>query len=307
MDPAAAATSTQLAPQSTSPPAPQPPSSSTNIWDSAWNACTQTPPPNLTEILAAYAQKGDGDRDMLLGILKAKSAEDQRIAAVATLHQTILQLQAAALAAPALAAAGAVGAAAGVSGALTNGLSTPTPTPPVHSPPPPVQHMHHHHRSSREYPHPPHHHPSRPESPPGAARSITPTAYSSYYAVTSSSSHPSLPPISTLQSASSAAAYGGEDERSRKRSRVSSSGSSSSSHRRQSPDYPLSPYSQGSRRSPNQQNAMPSVRSAPYPTANEREQRHPGGRLAVGSLLGTGQDEDGDVKYRRMSAERTTR
>ncbi|KIO21726.1 hypothetical protein M407DRAFT_80048, partial [Tulasnella calospora MUT 4182] len=35
------------------------------------------PPPNLTEILAAYAQKGDGDREMLLGILKAKSAEDQ--------------------------------------------------------------------------------------------------------------------------------------------------------------------------------------------------------------------------------------
>ncbi|KAG8965624.1 hypothetical protein FRC00_010177 [Tulasnella sp. 408] len=305
MDPVAAATSTQLA----APPAPPPPaqpSSSSNIWDSAWNACTQTPPPNLTEILAAYAQKGDGDREMLLGILKAKSAEDQRIAAVATLHQTILQLQAAALAAPALAAAGAVGAAAGVPPALTNGLSTPTPTPPVHSPPPPVQHMHHHHRSSREYP-PPHHQASRPESPPGAARSITPTAYPSYYAATSSSSHPSLPPISTLQSASSATAYGGEEERSRKRSRVSSSGSSSSSHRRQSPDYPLSPYSQGSRRSPNQQSALPSVRSAPYPTANEREQRHPGGRLAVGSLLGAGHEEDGDVKYRRMSAERTTR
>ncbi|KAG9017536.1 MCM DNA helicase complex subunit [Tulasnella sp. 427] len=258
-----------------------------------------TPPPNLTEILAAYAQKGDGDRDMLLGILKAKSAEDQRIAAVATLHQTILQLQAAALAAPAIAAAGA---GAGVPPPLTNGLSTPTPTPPVQSPPASLHHIHHHHRQSRDYP-PSHLQASRPESPPGAGRSTTPTAYTSYYAVSSSASHPSLPPISTLQS-SSMPYPGREEDHPRKRSRHSSSGSSSSSHRRQSPDYPLSPYSQGARRSPNQQSVLP-PRSAPYPTLSERESRHPGGRLAVGSLLG--QEEDGDVKYRRLSAERTTR
>ena len=38
---------------------------------------SQPPPPSLREILAAYKQRGDGDREMLLAMLNAKSAEDQ--------------------------------------------------------------------------------------------------------------------------------------------------------------------------------------------------------------------------------------
>ena len=37
----------------------------------------QSPPPSLREILSAYRTKGDGDRDMLLAMLSAKTAEDQ--------------------------------------------------------------------------------------------------------------------------------------------------------------------------------------------------------------------------------------
>jgi hypothetical protein len=53
----------------------------------------QTAPPALREILSAYNAKGEGDRDMLVALLNAKSAEDQRLAAIATLHQTVLQMQ----------------------------------------------------------------------------------------------------------------------------------------------------------------------------------------------------------------------
>jgi hypothetical protein len=35
------------------------------------------PPPTIREILAAYKAKGDGDREMLIAMLQAKSAEDQ--------------------------------------------------------------------------------------------------------------------------------------------------------------------------------------------------------------------------------------
>ncbi|KAH0838517.1 hypothetical protein J3R83DRAFT_6834 [Lanmaoa asiatica] len=52
----------------------------------------QPPPPCLREILGAYRSKGDGDRDMLIAMLNAKSAEDQRIAAIASLHRTLLDL-----------------------------------------------------------------------------------------------------------------------------------------------------------------------------------------------------------------------
>ncbi|EEB87084.1 hypothetical protein MPER_15722, partial [Moniliophthora perniciosa FA553] len=38
------------------------------------------PPPTLREILTAYRTKGDGDREMLLAMLNAKTAEDQRLA-----------------------------------------------------------------------------------------------------------------------------------------------------------------------------------------------------------------------------------
>ncbi|KAL4069441.1 hypothetical protein J3A83DRAFT_4359352 [Scleroderma citrinum] len=59
---------------------------------STWHVLEQPPPPSLREILGAYKAKGDGDRDMLLAILNAKSAEDQRLAAVASLHRTLLEV-----------------------------------------------------------------------------------------------------------------------------------------------------------------------------------------------------------------------
>ncbi|KAF8751920.1 hypothetical protein RHS01_08139 [Rhizoctonia solani] len=57
----------------------------------------QPPPPTLREILSAYAAQGRGDRDMLIALLKAKAAEDQRITNVAKLQQQVLQVQLAAL------------------------------------------------------------------------------------------------------------------------------------------------------------------------------------------------------------------
>ncbi|TFK20142.1 hypothetical protein FA15DRAFT_689247 [Coprinopsis marcescibilis] len=52
----------------------------------------QAPPPSLREILTAYRTKGDGDRDMLLAMLKAKTSEDQRISSLASLQRTIIEL-----------------------------------------------------------------------------------------------------------------------------------------------------------------------------------------------------------------------
>lgn len=72
----------------------------------------QVPPPSLREILGAYKSKGDGDREMLIAMLNAKSAEDQaslplnfllpvltpfrlqRLASVASLHKTLLEMSA---------------------------------------------------------------------------------------------------------------------------------------------------------------------------------------------------------------------
>ncbi|KAF8971510.1 hypothetical protein BDZ97DRAFT_1786875 [Flammula alnicola] len=59
---------------------------------SAYSALDQPPPPSLREILTAYSTKGDGDRDMLLAMLNAKTAEDQRLASVTSLHRTILEI-----------------------------------------------------------------------------------------------------------------------------------------------------------------------------------------------------------------------
>ncbi|VDB99336.1 unnamed protein product [Peniophora sp. CBMAI 1063] len=61
------------------------------IVQSSWNVIDQPPPPSLREILGAYRSRGDGDREMLLAMLSAKSAEDQRIASVANLHQSLLE------------------------------------------------------------------------------------------------------------------------------------------------------------------------------------------------------------------------
>ncbi|KAI8995393.1 hypothetical protein BD414DRAFT_479404 [Trametes punicea] len=52
----------------------------------------QPPPPTLREILEAYKARGDGDREMLLAMLNAKSSEDQRLASIATLHRTMLDM-----------------------------------------------------------------------------------------------------------------------------------------------------------------------------------------------------------------------
>jgi len=59
---------------------------------STWHVIEQPPPPSLREVLGAYRSKGDGDRDMLIAMLNAKSAEDQRMAAIASLHRTLLDL-----------------------------------------------------------------------------------------------------------------------------------------------------------------------------------------------------------------------
>ncbi|CUA72288.1 hypothetical protein RSOLAG22IIIB_00953 [Rhizoctonia solani] len=67
--------------------------STKSVLDSTFRALSQAPPPTIREILGAYSTKGEGDRDMLVALLNAKSAEDQRIAAVAALQQTVLQMQ----------------------------------------------------------------------------------------------------------------------------------------------------------------------------------------------------------------------
>ncbi|KAF5355652.1 hypothetical protein D9756_004212 [Leucocoprinus leucothites] len=59
---------------------------------SSFKVLDQPSPPTLREILAAYRARGDGDRDMLLAMLNAKAAEDQRIAAMANLHRTVLDV-----------------------------------------------------------------------------------------------------------------------------------------------------------------------------------------------------------------------
>ncbi|KEP53604.1 hypothetical protein V565_029080 [Rhizoctonia solani 123E] len=63
------------------------------ILETTWHALSQAPPPSLREILSAYNAKGEGDREMLVALLNAKSAEDQRLASLAALHQTVLQMQ----------------------------------------------------------------------------------------------------------------------------------------------------------------------------------------------------------------------
>ncbi|KZW02036.1 hypothetical protein EXIGLDRAFT_736764 [Exidia glandulosa HHB12029] len=59
---------------------------------STWAVLQQPPPPSIREVLTAYNAKGTGDREMLLAMLTAKSAEDQRIASLATLQNSMLQI-----------------------------------------------------------------------------------------------------------------------------------------------------------------------------------------------------------------------
>ncbi|CAE6426166.1 unnamed protein product [Rhizoctonia solani] len=67
--------------------------------DAILAALNQPPPPTLREILSAYSAKGEGDRDMLIALLNAKAAEDNRIANVAKLQQQVIQMQLTALSA----------------------------------------------------------------------------------------------------------------------------------------------------------------------------------------------------------------
>ncbi|KAJ7102263.1 hypothetical protein B0H15DRAFT_795789 [Mycena belliarum] len=63
-----------------------------HVVSSASSVLAQPPPPSLRDILGAYKANGDGDRDMLLAMLNAKSAEDQRLASIAALHRTMLEV-----------------------------------------------------------------------------------------------------------------------------------------------------------------------------------------------------------------------
>ncbi|KAF8759137.1 hypothetical protein RHS01_02704 [Rhizoctonia solani] len=63
------------------------PQSTKSVLDSTFQALSQSPPPTIREILGAYSAKGEGDREMLVALLNAKSAEDQRIAAMATFNK----------------------------------------------------------------------------------------------------------------------------------------------------------------------------------------------------------------------------
>ncbi|CAE6433502.1 unnamed protein product [Rhizoctonia solani] len=69
------------------------PQSTKSTVDSTFQALSQSPPLTIREILGAYSTKGEGDREMLVALLNAKSAEDQRIAAMTALQQTVLQMQ----------------------------------------------------------------------------------------------------------------------------------------------------------------------------------------------------------------------
>jgi len=71
---------------------PTPDSEMNRVISSTWHVLEQTPPPSLRDVLGAYSSKGDGDRDMLIAMLNAKSAEDQRMASVAALHRTLLEM-----------------------------------------------------------------------------------------------------------------------------------------------------------------------------------------------------------------------
>ncbi|KAI0067744.1 hypothetical protein BV25DRAFT_1819163 [Artomyces pyxidatus] len=90
------ASSAPLPPDNHSPPSdfsnhPHSQPTTKSLLASTWQVLDQPPPPSLREILGAYRTRGDGDREMLMAMLNAKSAEDQRIASVASLHRSMLE------------------------------------------------------------------------------------------------------------------------------------------------------------------------------------------------------------------------
>ncbi|KAJ7596692.1 hypothetical protein C8J56DRAFT_918093 [Mycena floridula] len=52
----------------------------------------ETPGPSMREILQAYRSKGDGDKELLLALLRAQTAENERIAKIAALHRSVLEV-----------------------------------------------------------------------------------------------------------------------------------------------------------------------------------------------------------------------
>ncbi|KAH9853070.1 hypothetical protein C2E23DRAFT_885059 [Lenzites betulinus] len=106
-----------------------------SVLAASWRVLEQPPPPTLREILEAYKARGDGDREMLLAMLNAKSSEDQRLASLATLHRAMLDMYQSAPPAP--------------------------PVLPLHVPEPPSHH-HYAHAHAHHFPSPPasyHHSP----------------------------------------------------------------------------------------------------------------------------------------------------
>lgn len=61
--------------------------------ESSWRTLENATSPSLREILAAfkYSKGQEGDCQLLLAVLNAKSAEDQRTAAIANLHARLLE------------------------------------------------------------------------------------------------------------------------------------------------------------------------------------------------------------------------
>ncbi|KIY67574.1 hypothetical protein CYLTODRAFT_422376 [Cylindrobasidium torrendii FP15055 ss-10] len=64
-----------------------------DLYNVACDLVTQPPPPTLREILNAYRSKGDGDREMLLALLNAKSAEQTNHTTRSALCQRLIEGQ----------------------------------------------------------------------------------------------------------------------------------------------------------------------------------------------------------------------
>ncbi|KZT61351.1 hypothetical protein CALCODRAFT_506337 [Calocera cornea HHB12733] len=62
-------------------------------FDWALSVLAQPTPPTVREILTAYSKNGREDRELLLSLLAAKTAEDNRIAHQLALHRSLLHLQ----------------------------------------------------------------------------------------------------------------------------------------------------------------------------------------------------------------------
>ncbi|KAI0762674.1 hypothetical protein C8Q74DRAFT_170230 [Fomes fomentarius] len=202
---------------------PQPDSTMKALVTSSWRVVEQPPPPTLREILEAYKARGDGDREMLLAMLNAKSSEDQRIASIATLHRTMLDMY-----------------------QVPRGPAVP-PIPPLHLPD-----AHH----TQTYSHP-HHFPSPPASyhhspHPPASQSLHYDHSRSHQRTDSSSSTSHVDHIRDRSS------YGSSSQQTRKRRRTSRSPPAAHSRARVSPSHeamsahshshelPPSPYSPAS-------------------------------------------------------------